>query len=270
MKGLCPRIGLREGDEKLKKYRGIYIKNQHEIGLLREANRIVAEILEAIKETIAPGIRTKEIEVLANEICNKYNVYPAFLKYCGFPHSICCSVNEEIVHGFPGERILKSGDIVSFDMGTIYDGFHGDAARTFAVGDIDENASKLMLATQSALEKGIEQAWPGNDLYDISRAVENEATEHGYHIIKRFVGHGIGAKLHEKPEIPNFLPKRATRIPLKAGMTLAIEPMLAGGTDQVEINSDKWTAVTQDGSLSAHFENTIAITNEGPRILSKL
>jgi methionyl aminopeptidase len=254
----------------LKKFRGIFIKNEHEIGLLREANRIVAEILEAIGEKITPGMLASEIERLANEICDKYKVKPAFLGYCGFPHSICCSVNEEIVHGFPTDRELKDGDIVSFDMGTVYKGFHGDAARTYAVGNISPEAKRLMEATKSSLEKGIEQALPGNDLYDISRAVETEAKNYGYHIIKRFVGHGIGAKLHERPEIPNFVPRRSNRIPLKSGMTLAIEPMLAVGTDEVKILDDKWTAVTKDGSLSAHFENTIAITNKGPQILSKL
>ena len=254
----------------MKKFRGIFIKNEHEIGLLREANRIVAEILEAIGEKITPGMLASEIERLANEICDKYKVKPAFLGYCGFPYSICCSVNEEIVHGFPTDRELKDGDIVSFDMGTVYKGFHGDAARTFAVGNISSEAKRLMEATESALKKGIEQALPGNDLYDISRAVETEAKKYGYHIIKRFVGHGIGAKLHERPEIPNFVPRRANRTPLKSGMTLAIEPMLAVGTDEVKILDDKWTAVTKDGSLSAHFENTIAITNKGPQILSKL
>ncbi|MFP4167695.1 MAG: type I methionyl aminopeptidase [Desulfonatronovibrionaceae bacterium] len=254
----------------MKKFRGIFIKNEHEIGLLREANRIVAEILEAIEVKLTPGILASEIERLANEVCDKYKVKPAFRGYCGFPYSICCSVNEEIVHGFPTDRELKDGDIVSFDMGTVYKGFHGDAARTFAVGKVTENASRLMEATQNALEKGIEQAIPGNDLYDISRAVETEAKKYGYQIIKRFVGHGIGAKLHERPEIPNFVPRRANRTPLKPGMALAIEPMLAEGTDEVKILDDGWTAVTKDGSLSAHFEHTIAITNQGPRILSKL
>lgn len=254
----------------MKKFRGIFIKNEHEIGLLREANRIVAEILDRIGQVVEPGIKTSEIEVLANEICDKYKVKPAFLGYCGFPHSICCSVNEEIVHGFPSERDLKAGDIVSFDMGTVYHGFHGDAARTFAVGQVSPAAARLMEATKTGLEKGIEQAIPGNDLYDISRAVEEVANDYGYQVIKRFVGHGIGANLHEKPEIPNFVPKRASRLPLKSGMVLAIEPMFAEGTDQVKILSDRWTAVTKDGSLSAHFENTIAITHEGPRILSKL
>jgi methionyl aminopeptidase len=178
-------------------------------------------------------------------------------------------VNEEIVHGFPSrERILEEGDIVSFDMGVVYNGFYGDSARTFGVGEVSAESQKLMDVTRESLYKGIEQAVPGNNLYDISAAIQSYVEGFGFGIVRRFVGHGIGSHLHEKPEIPNFVPKGISGIPLKAGMVLAIEPMVTVGTHEVEVLDDKWTAVTKDGKLSAHFEHTIAVTSDGPRILS--
>ena len=253
----------------MRKFRGIFLKNDYEIGLLREANRIVAYILQTLGKEIKPGVKTIELENLALELCHKYKVKPAFKGYHGYPYVLCCSVNERIVHSFPSHRELKEGDIISIDMGVIYQGFYGDSAITFPVGEISQETSRLLHVTEQSLYKGISQAKVGNDLYDISRAIQTYVEDHGYHVIKRFVGHGIGVKLHEKPEVPNFVPKEPLRLPLKKGMVLAIEPMVAVGTDQVEILDDKWTAITKDKSLSAHFEHTIAITKQGPLILSK-
>ncbi|WP_456324211.1 type I methionyl aminopeptidase [Desulfonauticus submarinus] len=254
----------------MKKYKGIFIKNREEIGLMREANRIVAIILEEIREAIKPGLTTLDLERKAETLCKKFKVRPAFKGYHGYPFILCCSVNEQIVHGFPNTRPLEEGDILSVDMGVVYKGFFGDAARTFAVGEISEQAARLMDVTKNALYLGIDQARAGNNLYDISAAIQDYVEGKGFHVIKRFVGHGIGTRLHEKPEVPNFVPFNASKITLKAGMTLAIEPMVAIGTDKVEILADKWTAVTKDGSLAAHFEHTIAITSEEPMILSEV
>jgi len=252
----------------LKKFRGIFLKNDKEIGLLREANRIVAEILDAFGKMVEPGVKTIEFENKALEVCARYKVKPAFKGYHGFPFAVCCSVNEEVVHGFPSQRELKEGDIVSFDMGVVYKGFHGDAARTFAVGEVSEQAEKLMRVTRESLFAGIDRARDGNNLYDISGAVQKKVESEGFSVVRRFVGHGIGAKLHEKPEVPNFVPKGGSGVPLKSGMVLAIEPMVTTGSPEVVIKEDKWTAVTRDGSLAAHFEHTVAITADGPQILS--
>lgn len=237
---------------------------------MREANRIVALILDELESLITPGLTTLELEHKAENLCQKYKVKPAFKGYHGYPYILCCSVNEQVVHGFPSNRELKEGDILSVDMGVVYKGFYGDSARTFAVGSISAQAKELMDVTEKSLYLGIEQAKVGNNLYDISAAIQDYVEKQGFHIIKRFVGHGIGTRLHEKPEVPNFVPFNASRIPLKAGMTLAIEPMVAVGTDEVEILKDNWTAVTKDRSLAAHFEHTIAITSEGPMILSQV
>jgi len=253
----------------LKKVRGIYLKNELEIGMLREAGRIVATILDRLAEEVAPGVPTMRFEQVAIQMCKDFGVEPAFKGYMGFPYALCCSVNEEVVHGFPSnERILKEGDLVSFDMGVIYKGFYGDSARTIPVGEVDPKARELLDVTKGSLEEGIKQAKVGNDLYDISRAVQKYVESRGYSVVRRFVGHGIGRKLHEKPEIPNFEPEGATAIPLKPGMVLAIEPMVAAGNCEVEVLADRWTAVTKDRSLSAHFEHTVAVTKNGPRILS--
>jgi len=236
---------------------------------MREANRIVSLILDELGENVKPGVPTILFEEICRARCEDHKVRPAFLGYQGFPFALCCSVNEEIVHGFPSkDRILKEGDIVSFDMGVVYKGFFGDSARTFAVGTVDGEAQKLMDVTRESLAKGIEKAVPGNNLYDISAAIQSYVEGFGFGIVRRFVGHGIGSHLHEKPEIPNFVPKGMTGIPLKAGMVLAIEPMVTVGTYEVEVLEDNWTAVTKDRKLSAHFEHTIVITSGGPRILS--
>lgn len=252
----------------MKKLRGIFIKNDLEIGLLREANKIVSLILDRIEELVVPGITTMELEELANQLCDEYKVKPAFKGYQGFPYTLCCSVNEVIVHGFPGFTKLEQGDILSVDMGVQHKGFFGDSARTFAVGSISSEAENLMNVTRQALYKGIEQAIPGNNIYDISAAIESFAKSNNCSIIKRFVGHGIGASLHEKPELPNFVPRGAKRIVLKTGMVVAIEPMFSLGSDQVVIMPDRWTARTKDNSLAAHFEHTVAVTRNGPEILS--
>lgn len=252
----------------MKKFRGVFLKNEREIGLLKEANRIVAEILDALGEAVRPGVRTLEFEEIAMQICERYQVIPAFKGYQGFPFALCCSVNEEIVHGFPSERILNEGDIVSFDMGVVYNGFYGDSARTFPVGRVAPETRRLLDVTRAALDRGIAAARPGNDLYDISRSIQQYVEGEGFAVVKRFVGHGIGCKLHEKPEIPNFVPKRPQPLPLKPGMVLAIEPMVTAGTDEVVILDDRWTAVPKDRSLSAHFEHTVAVTSDEAEILS--
>lgn len=254
----------------MKKFRGIFLKSDQEIRILHEANRIAAQILEQVVSCVERGITTAELEDIANSLCMRYNVIPAFKGYQGFPYALCCSINEEIVHGFPSSRALCDGDIVSLDFGVLYQGFFGDTARTIPVGIIDKDAAHLLEVTATSLQRGIEQTRPGNDLYDISRAVQEYVEASGYSVIKRFVGHGIGRALHEKPEVPNFVPKNAVRLPLKTGMVIAIEPMVAAGSDQVEILSDGWTAVTRDRSLSAHFEHSIAITQDGPLILSEV
>lgn len=237
---------------------------------MREANRIVAIILDALGDHVAPGMATMELEDIARRMCDEFEVKPAFLGYHGFPFCLCCSVNEEIVHGFPSEkRILEAGDIVSVDMGVVYRGFYGDSARTYAVGEVTPEATRLMDVTKTSLMKGIELAQVGNKLHDVSAAVQEYVEDAGFHVVRRFVGHGIGRSLHEKPEVPNFVPAGLPNVPLKAGMTLAIEPMVTVGTPDVEILSDKWTAVTKDRSLAAHFEHTIAVTGEGPVILSQ-
>jgi len=254
----------------LKKHRGIFLKNTQEIAIMREVNRIAANILNEVGSLVAPGVTTWELEEKAIKLCASFEVIPAFKGYLGFPYALCCSVNEEIVHGFPSKRELVDGDIVSIDFGVKFQGFYGDTARTFPVGSISQGAAHLLDVTLDSLKLGIEQAVPGNDLYDVSRAVQERVEAQGFSVIKRFVGHGIGRMLHEKPEVPNFVPKNSSRLPLKPGMVIAIEPMVAMGTDQVEILSDGWTAVTKDRSLSAHFEHSVAITKDGPFILSQM
>lgn len=251
----------------MKKFHGAYIKNEREIAALREANRIVANILDAVGEIISPGTKTLQIEELARDICNDNKVEPAFLGYCGYPFATCCSVNEQVVHGFPSDRPLKNGDIVSVDMGVVFSGFVGDAARTYAVGEVEPEVRRLMRVTEQSLYKGIEKAIAGNDVYDIGAAVQNFVESEGFNVVRRFVGHGVGARMHEKPEVPNFRPKMPG-LTLHNGMVIAIEPMVTMGTYEVDILEDQWTAVTRDGKWAAHFEHSIAITPSGPRILS--
>ncbi len=233
------------------------------------ANRIVAEILAGVKERVQPGIETRELDELAEEMCRRHQVEPAFKGYRGYPRCICVSVNEEIVHGIPGPRKIKAGDLVSLDFGVKYQGYYGDAALTVAVGEVDPRARELMEITEKSLYAGISQAQVGNRLTDISHAVQVVVEGANFGVIREFVGHGIGRSLHEDPQIPNFGPPGRGQV-LEAGMTLAIEPMTSMGAWQVRILKDGWTAVTQDGSYAAHFEHTVAVTANGPRILSRL
>lgn len=253
----------------MKKYRGVFLKNEREIGLLREANRMVALILEELGKAVRPGVPTLHYEEIVQKMCREFKVKPAFQGMYGFPFALCCSVNEAIVHGFPSERLLQEGDIVSFDVGVVFEGFHGDAARTFAVGAVSEEAQRLMRVTDESLSLAVAEARSGNDLYAISRAVQEHVEGAGFHVVKRFVGHGVGSTLHEKPEVPNFVPARCLSLPLKVGMVLAIEPMVTVGTSDVDMLDDNWTAVTRDRSLAAHFEHSVAILPNGPLILDR-
>jgi methionyl aminopeptidase len=244
------------------------IKTEEEIGKISRACRIAAEILGELKKCISVGITTEEIESVADGLFRKKRAIAAFKGYRGYKYATCLSVNEEVVHGLPGKRELKDGDIIGIDVGAIVDGYYGDNAETVPVGGISARAKKLIAATKSALMKGIAQARDGNHLGDISFAVEKEAQKNGFSVVKDLYGHGLGKALHEDPLIPNF-GKKGTGIELKAGMTLAIEPMLnAGGSDIVTLE-DGWTIVTEDGSLSAHFEHSILITKGDPVILTK-
>jgi methionyl aminopeptidase len=206
-------------------------------------------------------------EELSRVLCEKYKVRPAFLGYRGYPFVLCCSVNEQVVHGFPSQRLLQEGDIVSFDMGGIDDGFYGDAARTCPVGKVSAKAMDIMRAAEASLYAGIEKARQGLDVYEIGAAVQACVEEAGFNVVRRFVGHGIGRAMHEKPEVPNFRPNMRG-MPLKAGMVVAIEPMITEGTYEVDILEDQWTAVTRDRKLAAHFEHSVLITTRNPEILS--
>lgn len=253
----------------MQKFRGVFLKNENEIALLREANRLGSLILDAMCEAVAPGVPTMRFEEIAQDMCRSFDVRPAFQGYYGFPYALCCSVNEEVVHGFPSKtRILQEGDIVSFDFGVVYEGFYGDSARTVGVGKVSDEAELLMRVTRESLMQGIAQAKIGNTLNDISAAVQRHAEKYGFAVIRRFVGHGVGRSLHEKPEVPNFITVPSALLPLKSGMVLAIEPMLAVGTYEVDVLADNWTAVTRDRKLAAHFEHSVAVTPNGPDILS--
>jgi len=240
---------------------------------MRRANVVVAEVLQAQKGRVTPGVTTLELDALAEEITLEKNAIPAFKGYSVagriFPRCLCVSINEEIVHGIPSNRPLRDGDIVGLDYGVIYDGFYGDSAVTVGVGKVSEEAARLMAVTEHALYKGIEQLHAGKRLGDLGFAVQQTAESAGYSVVRAFVGHGIGKKLHEEPPVPNYgEPDRGVR--LREGMVLAIEPMVNAGGYEVEIKEDGWTAVTKDGSLAAHFEHSVAVTKNGPVILSKL
>jgi methionyl aminopeptidase len=247
----------------------ILLKSLQEIGKMEVANRIVAEILEGVKEKVQPGVETRELDELAEELCRKHKVQPAFKGYRGYPGSLCVSVNEEVVHGIPGPRRLKAGDLVSLDFGVKYDGYYGDAAITVGVGDVGEKARALMDATEKSLYAGIAEVKAGKRLSNVSHAVQSVVEGAGFGVIREFVGHGIGRSLHEDPQIANFGPP--DRGPtMQVGMTFAIEPMTSMGSWQVRILKDGWTAVTQDGSRAAHFEHSVALTENGVLILSRL
>ncbi|WMC93804.1 type I methionyl aminopeptidase [Kineothrix sp. MB12-C1] len=249
----------------------VSIKSEREIELMRKAGKMLAEVHARLGEAIRPGMSTLDIDKLGEKLIRSYGCVPNFLNYNGYPASICVSVNDEVVHGIPhAEHILQDGDIVSLDAGLIYKGYHSDAARTHAVGTISEEAKKLIEVTKQSFFEGIKMAKSGNHLYDISSAIDQYVSSFGYGIVKDLVGHGIGTKLHEEPQIPNFTQRRKG-IKLRAGMTLAIEPMINMGDWEVDWLDDDWTVVTADGSLSAHYENTILITDDGePEILTLL
>lgn len=247
----------------------IIIKSPREIDQMRQSCRIVAEILRRLAEIVTPGIKTRELDLLAEKYAIEYNAVPAFKGYSGFPYSLCCSVNNQVVHGMPGERELIEGDIVSLDFGVIYSGFYGDAAITLPVGNVSLDAKRLVEATEGSLYCAIQEAVPGNRISNISHAVQSYVEKRGFSVVRDFVGHGIGRNLHESPQVPNFgAPGRG--VVLKPGMVLAIEPMINQKSSEVKILDDGWTAVTIDGSLSAHFEHTVAILEDGPEILTKL
>ena len=247
----------------------IILKTPQEIAMMREGNRILALLFENLTPLVQPGITTAELDKEAELFIRSHDALPAFKGYRGYPATLCTSINDEVIHGIPGPRTLKAGDIISIDVGAFHDGFYSDAAKTFTVGKVSKKAQRLMDVTEKALHEGISQAVTGNHLYDISAAIQMVVESAGFSVVREFVGHGIGRALHEDPLIPNF-GKRGTGLSLQEGMTFAIEPMVNEGSWKVHIRDDGWTAVTADGSLSAHFEHSIAITASGPMILSML
>ena len=245
----------------------VILKSPGEIEKIRQSNVIVAEILEVLRQKVETGTDTLTLDKIAEELALAKNAKPAFKGYRGYPHNLCTSVNQQVVHGFPSRRPLKEGDILSMDFGIFYNGYYGDAAITVPVGKVSEVAQGLMETTKKALFLGIEQAVPGKRLSDISHAIQSHVEAAGLSVVRKFVGHGIGKALHEDPQIPNY-GKPGMGIRLKPGMVFAIEPMVNVGSYEVKTLEDGWTTVTEDGSLSAHFEHTIAITEDGPVILS--
>ncbi|MEW6173222.1 MAG: type I methionyl aminopeptidase [Bacillota bacterium] len=243
-------------------------KTDGEIRYMAEAGRIVALTLQELEKAIKPGISTIELDVIAEGFIRRQGAKPAFKGLYGFPASICTSINEQVVHGIPGSRKLKDGEIISIDVGTDVNGFYGDGAATFPVGKVSRIAERLLQVTREALDKGIAKAISGNRLSDISHAVQKHVESHGFSVVRDFVGHGIGRKMHEDPQIPNFGPPgRGPR--LEEGMTLAIEPMVNVGTYEVKILEDNWTVITRDGKLSAHFEHTVAVRDGKAEILTR-
>jgi methionyl aminopeptidase len=249
--------------------RMVILKSREEIEKLRQSNQIVAEVLRDIVDKVKPGITTSELNRLSEELALKRGAKPAFKGYRGYPYALCTSINAEVVHGMPSDRRLKEGDILSIDFGVDYKGYYGDAAVTVPVGTVSDDAVRLMRITKESLYKAINEAKVGNRLGDISGAVQTHVEASGYTVVRDFVGHGIGRMLHEEPQVPNY-GVRGRGIELKAGMVLAIEPMVNEGTYKVRVLSNGWTVVTQDGRLSAHFEHSVAITDNGPAILSQL
>lgn len=248
----------------------IIIKNLEEIQKIKRACYIVARVIEDLKSYIKTGLSTKKIEQFIENLIVKMGGIPAFKGYRGYPASACISINHQVVHGIPSDKVfINEGDIVSVDVGVIFDGFYGDGAYTYPVGKITDEARRLLKVTEEALYKGIQKAIAGNKVGDISSAIQKHVESEGFSVVRAFVGHGIGRALHEEPQIPNFGNEK-TGPKLRAGMTIAIEPMVNAGTHEVVILSDGWTAVTKDGSLSAHFEHTVAITESEPDILTKI
>jgi methionyl aminopeptidase len=246
----------------------IPLKTAYEIDLMAGAGRLLAEVLRQLKAACRPGVRTIELDRLAERLIRQGGAYPGFLGYQGFPNSICVSINDEAVHGIPGQRKIQSGDLVSLDMGLVLDGFWADVGASVAVGRASPVARRLIAVTEEALQVGIEAAQPGARLGDVSAAVQRHAEAAGFSVIRQFVGHGIGRQMHEDPQVPNF-GSPGTGPELKPGMTLAIEPMINAGSEDVYIKPDGWTVCTVDGALSAYFEHTVAITEKGPLILTE-
>ena len=243
-------------------------KGWPELQAMHRACRIVVETLEALAQAAQPGTTTRELDRIAEERIRKAGAKPAFLGYRGYPATLCVAINEQVVHGIPGERKLREGDIIGLDLGCVVDGFYGDSARTVAVGKVAPEAKRLLQVTEEALHAGIAECHPGRRLGDLGHAVQSHAEKNGFSVVREFVGHGIGSKLHEEPQVPNYgTPSRGQR--LVPGMCLAIEPMVNAGRHEVKVLEDGWTAVTADGSLSAHFELSVAVTEHGPWILSE-
>lgn len=247
----------------------IILKSPAEIEKMAKANRIVAEVLLKLKEVVAPGITTDDLDRIAEEHIRKRGGIPTFIGYHGYPKSLCTSVNEEVVHGIPGPKELKEGDIIGIDCGVTFEGFVGDSAVTVPVGKVSDEAEKIMRITRECLDRAIEQVVDGNRIGDIGFAVSSHAEANGYSVVRDFVGHGIGRQMHEEPQVPNFGVK-GTGPRIKVGMVVAIEPMINVGTHEVEVLADQWTVVTKDRKLSAHFEHSIACTPDGPRVLSRI
>ena len=250
--------------------RNIVIKSEKELALMREAGRVNALALDMVKNLIRPGITTAELDAAAEEIIRSHNGRPVFLGYPGpykYPATLCISINEELVHGIPGKRALREGDIVSVDCGTLLDGFVGDAAFTVGVGAISAQAEHLLSVTEEALYKGIEQMQAGNYTGDVSAAIQRHVEGNNYHVTRVYTGHGVGRQMHEGPQVPNY-GKPGKGVPLRPGMTIALEPMVLVGTPKTTVLADKWTVVSADGSLTAHFEHSVAVTKNGPIILT--
>ena len=246
----------------------ITLKSSHEIQLMRQAGRITAAARALAGEMVAPGVTTQEIDKAVHRYIKSQGAVPSFLNYNGFPASVCISVNDEVIHGIPGNRVLKDGDIVSIDVGAFKDGFHGDCAATFACGNVSEEAKRLIEVTRQSFFEGLKYAREGYRLPDLSGAIQRYVEANGFSVVREFVGHGIGSKLHESPEVPNYLDPRVGRPRFLRGMTIAVEPMVNAGKAGIHVMPDGWTVKTADGRLSAHYENTILITDGDPEILT--
>jgi len=250
--------------------KGIIVKTSEEIEVMYQANRIVAGVLNMLREKMAPGLTTMQMDRWAAEYCRDHGAEPAFHGYRGFPGNLCISINEEVVHGIASKKIrVREGDIVSVDFGTLFHGFYGDAAITIPVGTVSKKNERLLRVTRQALELGIEQVQIGNRISDISKAIQRYAEKNGYSVVRQFVGHGIGASLHEGPEVPNYVQKNKASPRIVEGMVLAIEPMINAGTHKVKVLKDGWTVITADRKPSAHFEHSVAATADGPFLLSQ-
>lgn len=248
----------------------VTLKSKEEIEKMRRASAVVAETLLRVQELLRPGVSTLDLDRFAEAFIREQGLTPSFKGYLGYQHTLCTSINQEVVHGIPSaKRILQEGDIIGIDCGAIYEGYHGDSARSWAVGEVSEEARRLLAVTQGALEEGIGQMIPNHRLFDIGAAIQKYIENHGLSVVKEYVGHGIGTKLHEDPQVPNY-GTPGTGMRLKSGMVFAIEPMVNLGTEQTVLLEDGWTVVTKDGQLSAHFEDTIAITEKGPMVLTRL